>query len=93
MKKEKLIRFAQNGTLVFQEANLLIEASRECSGRLIDFLEKADEISVVNREDMFDSAFDELVKWSIPTDTLLLADSGVLICMSETLKKEFDLSA
>ena len=93
MNKEILIRLARKGALAFQEIDNLLETTDEGTERLIQLLKEADNLSIVSREDMLESAYDELAQWSIESDTLILADSGVLICLPEELMKELNLAA
>lgn len=85
LDKPKLINYVKENKIVCQKAEELIEAIDDQQIQphieVISLVENSVIIEMANREEMFDSCFEELAKWSTADDVLILVDNEVLLCI------------
>lgn len=85
LDKPKLINYVKENKIVCQKAEELIEAINDQQIQphieVISLVENSVIIEMANREEMFDSCFEELAKWSTADDVLIFVDNEVLLCI------------
>ena len=85
LDKPKLINYVKENKIVCQKAEGFIEVIDDQQIKpyieVVSLVENSVIIEMANREEMFDSCFEELAKWSTADDVLILVDNEVLLCI------------
>ena len=82
--KLRLVNYIKKNKIVFQKAEALIETIDEQQFQTqveVASLIENSVIEIVNREDVLDSCFRELAKWSTADDVLILVGNEILLCV------------
>lgn len=85
LDKPKLINYVKENKIVCQKDEGFIEVIDDQQIKpyieVVSLVENSVIIEMANREEMFDSCFEELAKWSTADDVLILVDNEVLLCI------------
>lgn len=84
-----LLKFVQQEEVAYQLVDGLLSFSNIDRAQIIESLQGAASLSLVNRDEMMEGAYSELANWSIDSDSLFLTNNGALVCLSKSLMESY----